>query len=160
MPFATRSCIIALTLLTTTQVLSVEPTPANVIRVTRQATNSPGNGQKGIVQVTVEIRTNTEGVDFADFKRSAYQSIKRKWFARMPSSVTKGEKGVVEIQFQVQRDGKVPYDSLKLVSSSGKKEFDDASLSAIREAAPFDHLPSNFSKPFIELYLIFKYNLE
>jgi TonB family protein len=77
----------------------------------------------------------------------------------MPPSVEKGDKGVVSIQFRVQQDGKIPEDSLKVLSSSGKKEFDDAGLNAIRDAAPFDHLPSKFSHPFIELRMAFYYNV-
>jgi TonB family protein len=76
----------------------------------------------------------------------------------MPSSVENGDKGVVSIQFRVQQNGKVPFDSMKIISSSGKKEFDDASLNAIRNVAPFDHLPSKFSQPFVELRMTFYYN--
>ena len=46
-----------------------------------------------------------------------------------------------------------------MVSRSEKKDFDAASLRAIREAAPFEHLPEKFSQPFIVLRFHFYYNL-
>jgi TonB family protein len=90
--------------------------------------------------------------------QSVYRPVRRECFAGMPHSIEKGEKGIVSIEFRVQQDGKVPADSLKILSSSGKKELDDASLNAIHNVAPFDYLPSKFSQPFVELRMIFYYN--
>jgi len=114
--------------------------------------------QKATVAATVEMRSDAEGVDFGPFMQSAHRSVKRQFLAVMPASVEKGDKGIVSIQFRVQQDGKVPVDSLKIVSSSGKKEFDDAALNAIRNIAPFDHLPTKFTQPFVELRMTFYYN--
>jgi TonB family protein len=159
-PFLTANCLIVLTLLTTTQVLPPNPALANPVdHATPQSSDSTGNTKKAIVGAAIEIRTDTEGVDFAPFMRSVYRSVKREWLAGMPPSVEKGDKGVVTIQFRVQQDGNVSDDSLKVVSSSSKKEYDDASLRAIRNVAPFDHLPSKFSQPFVELRMIFYYNI-
>jgi TonB family protein len=119
---------------------------------------NPSFAQKATVAATIEMRSDAGGVDFGPFMQSAYRSVKREFLAVVPASVEKGDKGIVSIQFRVQQDGKVPFDSLKIVSSSGKKEFDDAGLNAIRNIAPFDHLPSKFSQPFIELRMTFYYN--
>jgi TonB family protein len=108
---------------------------------------------------SIELLTPMEGLDFAPFMHSVYVSIKREWFAGMPPSVEKGNKGVVSIRFEVQQDGKVRGDSLRVESSAGKKELDDASLNAVRNAAPFDHLPSKFSQPAIDLRMTFFYNV-
>jgi len=158
--FLTAKCLIALTLLAVTQVLPLEPALASPIHnATPQSSDSTGKAQKATGGATIEILTNTEGVDFAPFMRSVYGFIKREWFASMPPSVEQGDKGIVAIQFRVRQDGKVPGDSLKVVSSSGKREFDDASLSAIRNVTPFDHLPSKFSQPFVEVRMTFYYNI-
>jgi TonB family protein len=106
-----------------------------------------------------EIRTPTQGVDFGPFTKSLFQSVIRKWIAGAPPSVEKGEQGTVFVQFRVLQDGEVPADSLKVVRGSGKKELDDASLNAVHNVAPFDHLPSKFSQPFIEVRIIFNYNV-
>jgi TonB family protein len=115
--------------------------------------------QKATAGADIEMRTDTEGVDFGPYMKSLYMSIKREWFAGMPPSVEKGEKGTVTVQFRVLRDGKVPEDFLKVVFSSEKKDLDEASLQAVRKAAPFDHLPEKYSQPFIELRMTFQYNV-
>jgi outer membrane biosynthesis protein TonB len=46
-----------------------------------------------------------------------------------------------------------------MVRSSEKSDFDAASSQAVREAAPFNHLPQKFSKPFIEVRFTFYYNV-
>jgi TonB family protein len=134
--------LVALALMTAPPVLPPEPSLAYL-----QLSDSARNAQRATAAAAIEMRTDTEGVDFGPFMQSVYRSVKREWFAAMPPSVEKGDKGIVSIQFRVQQDGKVPGDSLKVVSSSGKKEFNDAGLNAIRNVAPFDHLPSKFSQP-------------
>jgi Gram-negative bacterial TonB protein C-terminal len=76
--------------------------------------------------------------------QSVYRPVRRECFAGMPHSIEKGEKGIVSIEFRVQQDGKVPADSLKILSSSGKEELDDASLNAIHN--DLFHLPSSAPK--------------
>jgi outer membrane biosynthesis protein TonB len=48
---------------------------------------------------------------------------------------------------------------VKISSSSGKKDLDDAGVNAVRNASPFVPLPDNFPQPFIELRMYFYYNL-
>ena len=57
-------------------------------------------------------------------------------------------------------DGTVPDEFLKLRQNSENKDLDDASLRAIRKAAPFSHLPKDYSQPFIELRMSFYYNVD
>jgi TonB family protein len=153
MPSFTGKHLVALALITALQILPLEPSLAYL-----QSSDSAKNTQRATTAAAIEMRTHTEGVDFGPFMQSVYRSVKREWFAGMPPSVENGNKGIVSIQFRVQQDGKVPGNSLKVVSSSGKKEFDDAALNAIRNVAPFDHLPSKFSQPFVELRMVFMYN--
>jgi TonB family protein len=145
--------LVALAFLTVTQTVPPEPSLAHL-----QSSDSTGN-TPGAAMGPIELLTPTEGLDFNPFMRSSYLSIKREWFAGMPPSVEKGEKGIVVIQFEVQQDGKLPDDSLRVKASSGKKELDNASLNAIRNAAPFDHLPSKFSQPLVDLRMTFYYNV-
>ena len=107
----------------------------------------------------IEMRTDTEGVDFNPYLRDVYLSVKKRWFANMAPSVEKGQQGTNAIEFHVLQDGSVPKDSIKMVVSSEKSDFDAASLQGIQEAAPFNHLPDKFSKPFIVLRFMFYYNL-
>lgn len=87
-----------------------------------------------------------------------YLSVKNKWRTVVPPSVESGEQGRNTVQFRVLQDGTVPQEFLKLVFSSEKKDLDEASMQAIRKAAPFSHLPEKYSAPFITLRFTFAYN--
>ena len=121
--------------------------------------SSPPAPQNKQVLGGFEILTDTEGVDFNEYLRGLYLAIKEKWYADMPSSAAQGTEGKSVVQFRILRDGTVPEDFLKLRESSERKELDEASLQAIRKAAPFKHLPEKYSKPFIELRCAFIYNM-
>ena len=118
-----------------------------------------GSPSKGVAGCGIEMRTDTEGVDFNSYIRDVYLSVKKRWFANMPPSVEKGQQGTNTIEFHVLQDGSVPKDSIKMVVSSEKSDFDAASLQGIQEASPFNHLPEKFSKPFIVLRFMFYYNV-
>lgn len=104
---------------------SAEPPPQN------------GSAFKGIAGCAIELRTDTERVHFNDYLHHAYFSVKKHWFAEMPGSLAKGQQGINAIEFHTLQDGSVPKDSVKMVTSSGKCDFDAASLQAIQEAPPF-----------------------
>ena len=108
---------------------------------------------------TFKMLSETEGVDFDFYLRDLYLSVRKQWFAKMPGSVARGQQGTNTIEFRVLQDGSVPKDSLKMVVSSENSDFDEASLQAVRNAAPFSHLPEKFSKPDIGLRFTFYYNL-
>ena len=151
--------LVALVLVTAMQIVHLQPALAYPIhQPPPQSSDSVRNTQKAVTGASIEMLSDTQGVDFDPFMQSVYRSVKREWFAGMPPSIEKGEKGIVSIEFRVQQDGKVPADSLKVVSGSGRKELDDVGLNAIHNVAPFDHLPSKFSQPFVELSMIFYYN--
>jgi TonB family protein len=108
----------------------------------------------------LELLTDPEGVDFNTCLREIYLSVRKSWYEIMPPSVEKGNQGVNAVQFRILRDGSVPEDSVELTYHSGKEDFDKASLQAVREAAPFNHLPEKFSQPFIALRITFYYNVK
>ena len=118
-----------------------------------------GSASKSAAAIAVEMRTDTEGVDFTPYLQDVYLSVKRRWFANMPPSIERGQQGTNAVEFRIQRDGSVPKDSVKMVTSSAKGDFDAASLHGIQDAIPFNHLPEKFSKPFILLRFTFYYNL-
>ena len=107
----------------------------------------------------MEVLTPTEGVDFGPYLHSMYVSVKKKWLANMPASVASGQRGRNSVQFRILRDGSIPKDYLNIVSSSGRNELDEASLRAVRDAAPFGRLPEKYSADYIELRFSFSYNL-
>jgi protein TonB len=54
--------------------------------------------------------------------------------------------GSVVVTFTIQRDGSVPYQSVKIVQTSGVPEVDLSAKRAVVEAVPFQPLPPGFSR--------------
>jgi len=121
---------------------------------------APGGGGRGSAAAGIQMLTPTEGVDFNDYLARVYQSVKRNWFAVMPSSVELGDQGVVSLQFRIMKDGGVPDGEPVKVFGSGKDPLDRAAISSIRASNPFEPLPPAFSGPYIELRFTYYYNLQ
>jgi TonB family protein len=153
---STPNCLPVLVLLTATQILTSQvalahPTPAGPWQSPPSSTADSAPG--------IELLTDPKGVDLRVYLGALMSAVKRKWYEGMPASARQGDRGEVSVQFRVQQDGKLLDSSLKVASSSGKKDLDDASLNAIRNAAPFSHLPSKLRQPFIEMRVHFQYNM-
>ena len=153
MSFFAGKYFVALGFVTALQILPSQPSLASL-----QSSDSARTLPKATATAAIEMLTDAQGVDFGPFLQCVYRSVKREWFSAMAPSIEKGNKGIVTIQFRVEQDGKVPDDFLKVVSNSGEKEFEYAALNTIRNMRPFEHLPSKFSQPFVELRMIFYYN--
>ena len=108
----------------------------------------------------LQVLSSTEGIDFRTYLDSLYFSIRRNFLATIPESAARGEKGIVVVRFQIQRDGTLPDKSATIVSSSGKKDMDDVALSAIRTTAPFARLPEAYAATTLDLQFSFFYNSE
>ncbi len=120
---------------------------------------SAGGGRSGQAYGGMAMLTPDQGVDFRDYLARVQASVERNWQAVMPESVQLGEKGWVELQFKIMRDGSVPQGYPILVRTSSKEPLDRAAISSIRASNPFEPLPSAFTGPFIELRAIYLYNL-
>jgi outer membrane biosynthesis protein TonB len=118
-----------------------------------------GSGGHGTAGAGIEMLTDTEGVDFNDYLRRVYLTVKQNWFAVMPASVQLGDQGVVSLQFKIMRDGSVPDGDPRRIFGSGKEPLDRAAVSSIRASNPFPQLPGQFKGPYIELRFTYYYNL-
>ena len=134
--------------------------PGLAIAQTTQIPDAAKTQPRAAAYAGLEMLTPDEGTDFSGYLRSVYLGIKREWFTQMPSSVEKGEQGIVQVEFRVQRNGSVPADFVKLAKSSGKDDLDRAARGAVQSAASFSPLPDKFSHPFIELRMTFLYNID
>jgi TonB family protein len=105
-----------------------------------------------------EILSDTMGVDFSNYLERLRWVVRQHWMVVMPVSAMQPPyaKGHVAIQFKITRDGRV--EELGQVLSSGDVALDRAALSAIQLSNPLDHLPREFSGPFIVLRCHFFYN--
>jgi TonB family protein len=99
-----------------------------------------------------------EGVDFEPYLRNLDAFIGRNLLASLPKSAAKGEKGVVVVRVQIQNDGSLPDEAVRIVSSSGKNDMDAAAQSVIRSSAPFGRLPVAYLGSNLDLLLTFSYN--
>ena len=106
-----------------------------------------------------EILTPTEGVDFSDYMHRMLENVRRNWYAVMPQSALLGDRGRVLLRFRIMANGSVPNDDPSREMGSGKEPLDRAAVSAIRSSNPFEPLPSAFHGPFIEIRIMFLYNL-
>jgi TonB family protein len=103
------------------------------------------------------ILSDTQGVDFGPYLARIVRVVRENWYAVMPESARLGEKGRVDIQFAILRDGQVP--ELDLVLSSGSGALDGAAHAAIHASVPFPPLPDEYKGSDLKLRFIFLYNL-
>ncbi len=118
-----------------------------------------GQGGQGLLGSGVQILTPTNGVDFSNYLTRLLARVKQNWVSVMPISARMGEKGVVVMRFQIMRNGDMPNGQPALERTSGKEPLDSAAGAALKESNPFEPLPSAFTGPYIELRIIFLYNL-
>jgi outer membrane biosynthesis protein TonB len=107
----------------------------------------------------VQILTPTDGVDFDSYLRRLIAKVKQNWFTVIPESVYLGDKGIVSVTFRINNDGSFPVEYLNLDRTSGKDPLDTAALSSIRISNPFEPLPPQFKRPYIELRFTYFYNI-
>lgn len=117
-----------------------------------------GRGGPGM-QPGLSILTPTDGVDFSSYIQRLLATVRRNWYSVMPESAYMGEKGIVSLTFRINTDGGVPPPGPNLERTSGREPLDNAAMSSIRMSNPFEPLPSEFKRPYIELRFIYFYNL-
>jgi outer membrane biosynthesis protein TonB len=118
-----------------------------------------GGGSGGQAFGGLEMLTPDEGVDFSGYLARVYFTVKRNWFAVMPTSVELGEQGIVVLTFRIMRNGTVPTEEPVIQRNSGKEHLDRAAYSSVRASSPFEPLPPQFSGPYIELRYTYLYNI-
>jgi TonB family protein len=103
----------------------------------------------------IETLTDTEGIDFTQYYAQARTKVIQNWRTRIPEAALQGRRGVVKIDFSINRQGLVY--GLKIISTSGIQSFDLAAVGAITAASPFSFLPTAYKNDHIELVWTFTY---
>ena len=93
----------------------------------------------------------TEPIDWGLYMLELQRRIKRAWFPPH-----KEENKRVVVVFKIHRDGELS--NLRLIGSSGSADADRQALSAIENAAPFNHLPDGASED-QDIQFTFDYNV-
>jgi TonB family protein len=96
-----------------------------------------------------------DGLNLSPYLDRLYFNIRRNLLARLPESALNGEKGVVVVVVQIERDGSLPEGAVRIVSSCGKEDVDAAAKSAIRTAAPFGRFPEAYVGSKLDLLFTF-----
>ena len=114
----------------------------------------PSPGRSGS---SLELLSDPLGVDFKPYLARILALVRRNWFAVIPESAHMGNRGVVQLQFIVDRSGQVP--KLVIATPSGSESLDRAAVAGISASVPFPPLPSEYKGQQIRLQFAFKYNV-
>jgi TonB family protein len=115
----------------------------------------PSPGSQGILP---ELLSNPMGVDFKPYLAQVLALVRRNWFAIIPESARLGNRGIVQLQFMIDRSGQVP--KLVIASPSGSQSLDRAAVASVSASVPFPPLPPEYKGLSIRLQFAFKYNVQ
>jgi TonB family protein len=118
-----------------------------------QRTTLPG--QTGI---SPELLSDPMGADFRPYLTQILALVKRNWLAVWPESARLGNRGVVQIEFIINREGHVP--KLVIATESGSRALDLGAVAGVDASQPFPPFPKEFKGQQIRLQFAFKYNVK
>jgi TonB family protein len=112
----------------------------------------------GISPQLPELLSDPMGVDFRPYLFQILSLVRKNWFAVIPESARMGNRGLVELQFIIDRNGDVP--KLVIATPSGSDPLDRAAVAAVSASVRFPPLPKEFKGQQIRLQFAFKYNFK
>jgi TonB family protein len=107
---------------------------------------------------SLELMSDPMGVDFKPYLLQILALVRKNWFAVWPESARLGNRGLVQLQFIIDRSGQVP--KLVIATPSGSQALDRAAVAGISASVPFPPLPNQFKGQQIRLQFAFSYNLK
>ncbi len=121
--------------------------------------NAPDQHQG--VQGSVDILSNTMGVDFSHYLQQVIAATKRAWYPIIPEEARPplNKQGIVQIRFEIYPDGSVHH--MILYGPSGDVALDRAAWGGITGATPYPPLPKRFVNlkgKYLALQFNFLYN--
>jgi TonB family protein len=118
---------------------------------------SPDGVSEATDQRQLQLLSDAQGVDFKPYLSQVLARVRRNWLAVVPDSARAGRRGLVLVQFSIDRRGGVP--KLVIASTSGITTFDSAAVAGISASNPFPPLPVAYKGDEIRLQMSFSYNL-
>ena len=112
----------------------------------------------GRIGSSLELMSDPMGVDFKPYLIQILARVRQNWFAVIPESARMGNRGVVQLQFMIDRSGQVP--KLVIATPSGSQALDKAAVASISASVPFPPLPREYKGLAIRLQFAFKYNVQ
>jgi TonB family protein len=107
---------------------------------------------------SLELMSDPMGIDFKPYLIRILALVRQNWLAVIPESARLGNRGVVQLQFIIDRSGQVP--KLVIATPSGSEALDRAAVAGISASVPFPPLPNEFKGQQIRLQFAFKYNFK
>ena len=138
---------------------AVSQTPAaGGTQDTRPLSQPSAGWQRFSNRQSIEILSDTQGVDLTFYARSVAAPIRRSWYQLMPEEAKppSSKQGKAAVEFSVSRDGTAS--DVKLAQPSGDDAMDKAALDAVRQSSPFPELPHEYKGQSISLRVHFYYN--
>jgi TonB family protein len=129
----------------------LEPPPS--ISESMRLPQSPGRSGSQL-----ELLSDPQGIDFRPYLIRILALVRRNWFAVIPESAHLGARGIVQLQFSIDRSGQVP--KLVIAQPSGTEALDRAAVAGISATVPFPPLPAEFKGREIRLQFSFKYGVK
>jgi TonB family protein len=144
----------------------VVPLPKTSIEEVTRAAAAPSGGG-GVIADDVgvgpaqlrdyQLLSDPQGVDFKPYLIQVLAAVRRNWLAVIPESGRLGMRGLVQLQFSIDRLGRVP--KLVIATPSGTEAFDRAAVAGVSASNPFPPLPVAFKGEQIRVQLSFAYNI-
>src|SRR5580704_3605846 len=107
---------------------------------------------------SLNLLSDPMGVDFKPYLLQVLARVRKNWFAIIPESARLGNRGVVLLQFIIDRQGQVP--KLVIAMPSGAESLDRTAIASISASVPFPPLPQQFKGSEVRLQFSFKYNVK
>jgi TonB family protein len=120
-------------------------------------TFSPDGASEATALRQMQLLSDPLGVDFKPYLLQVLASVRRNWMSIVPDSARMGRRGLVLIQFSIDRRGGIP--KMVIASTSGIPAFDRAAVAGISASNPFPPLPAAYRGDQIRLQMAFSYNL-
>lgn len=118
---------------------------------------APDGASEATALRQMQLLSDPLGVDFKPYLLQILARVRKNWLAVVPDSARMGRRGLVLVQFSIDRSGGVP--KLVIASPSGTPAFDRAAVAGISASNPFPPLPAAYKGDQIRLQMAFSYNL-
>jgi TonB family protein len=107
---------------------------------------------------SVEILSDTQGVDFGPYLSKEVPRIRTHWYQYIPEEARPPElkSGETVIEFAILKDGRVA--GMRIVHPAPSQLIDRAAWGGITASVPFPPLPKEFKGQFLALRMHFVYN--
>jgi TonB family protein len=106
---------------------------------------------------TLQLLSDPLNVDFKPYLQQVLALVKRNWLSVIPESARLGRRGVVLLQFSIDRRGLVP--KVVIATPSGVEAFDRAAVAGLSMSNPLPPLPTEYKGDQVRLQMAFSYNV-